>query len=76
MLGLQQLRAAGRRRTTKDSSVPVDVKGLGSGVMAISAGAAHTTCALTNSEGPKCWGANGFGQLGDGTGRDSWSRST
>jgi alpha-tubulin suppressor-like RCC1 family protein len=56
--------------TVIDSSFPVEVFGLDSGVENIDAGGGHT-CALLNSGGVKCWGSNGAGQLGDNSNNDS-----
>ncbi len=53
---------------TKTSSlIAVDVTGLSAPAIQISAGG-HYTCAVITGGGAKCWGANGNGNLGDGTG--------
>ncbi len=52
--------------TTNASSVPRDVIGLSSNVIAITLGSQHS-CALLGNGGIQCWGANYAGELGDGS---------
>jgi alpha-tubulin suppressor-like RCC1 family protein len=56
--------------TTTDSHVPVQVGGLDSDVVAISAGDYHI-CALTSAGAVKCWGQGRAGALGDGQSHSS-----
>ena len=55
--------------TTHPTLVPVHVGSLGGGVRTLVLGVNHS-CALTAGHGVKCWGADGDGQLGDGTTTD------
>ncbi len=52
-----------------DTSQPVQVTGLESGVISLAAGESHV-CAITAEGGVKCWGKNQFGQLGNGSNAD------
>ncbi len=52
--------------TTTNAARRSNVSGLTSGVMELAAGGTHT-CALVTSGRPKCWGWDGYGQLGLGT---------
>ena len=58
--------------TTVNRPTPVAVQSLGAylGVVGISAGFSHT-CAVLTGGTVRCWGANSYGQLGNGTVTDS-----
>ncbi len=58
----------GPGRTRPSDSQPADVTGLAGPAVQIAAGFAHT-CALLTSGEVECWGANTYGQLGDGSRR-------
>ncbi|MCK7594215.1 hypothetical protein [Pseudomarimonas salicorniae] len=50
----------------RNSSVPIDVPGLESGVTALAAGSeSHHVCAI-QADKVKCWGSDATGQIGDG----------
>ncbi len=55
--------------TVTNRNVPTAVSGFSSGIVQITAGG-HQTCALRDDGSVWCWGANQFGQVGDGTTTD------
>ena len=56
--------------STTNSSVPVQVTGLTSGVTSVSVGY-QAACAVTAGGGVVCWGNNAYGQLGNNSGTPS-----
>lgn len=52
--------------TTVDRSTPVQISALGTSVVEVAVGTAHT-CARKSDGSVWCWGDNRYGQLGDGT---------
>ncbi len=58
----------GQPVTDADTRAPLAVPGLAN-ARALATGAAHT-CAVTSDHTVLCWGANAFGELGDGTTTD------
>lgn len=61
-----QLGSTTNSGTNNPNNSPLDVQTLSSGVVAITAGMRHT-CALLDTGAMKCWGENGYGQLGSTT---------
>ena len=55
--------------TQTERHTPVQVSGLSSGVVAVTAGGEHT-CAVLSSGAAQCWGSNDSQQIGDATGND------
>lgn len=64
--GLNEYGIVGNGGTVTPQLTPSDVVGLTGGVASIAAGSWHT-CALNDAGGVKCWGANFYGELGDGS---------
>ena len=53
--------------TTTDRHTPVAVTGLSGPVQALAVGQYHTCALMTGGTAVECFGANAYGQLGDGT---------
>jgi alpha-tubulin suppressor-like RCC1 family protein len=57
--------------TGNSSSFPVKVANLKGKAAAVSVGGDHS-CVVISSGGVNCWGFNSYGELGNGTKRESW----
>ncbi len=66
--GANTIGQLGRGAPSMFEASALQVSRLGDGVVEIAAGIYHT-CARKNDDTIWCWGANGEGQLGDGTGQ-------
>jgi len=60
----------GKDTSVKFSASPVSVEVNATPITSVSAGSAHTC--VTAQGGVKCWGMNGYGQLGNGTTKDTY----
>lgn len=64
--GANNVMQLGAATATPNSNVPVDVPDLANTVKQLASSADHT-CAIRGNNDVICWGANSFGQLGNGT---------
>jgi alpha-tubulin suppressor-like RCC1 family protein len=61
--------------TIVERHTPVDVVGLSANVISVGGGWGHS-CALLRWGEVRCWGSNGYGQIGDGTSRTRYTPVT
>ncbi|WP_437278125.1 hypothetical protein WME90_44030 [Sorangium sp. So ce375] len=74
-LGLGNKADRGDQAGEMGANLPTVDLGVGRTAKSISAGYAHT-CAVLNNNAVKCWGANGYGQLGIGNSGDVGDAAT
>lgn len=69
-LGLEDIKDRGRAVYEMGDSLPTVAVGTGRLATSLSLGDGYQSCALLDDATAKCWGYNGFGQLGLGDKRD------